>query len=63
MIGEGGEHSGGIPRRWCLETQAERIVGKDAAQSVMSFWGQDHKPHTLVYKAPKPDLPPAALPS
>lgn len=27
------------------------------------FLGQDHKPHTLVYKAPKPDLPPAALPS
>lgn len=35
-----GGHSGGIPRRWCLETQADRIIGEDAAQSVMSFWGR-----------------------
>lgn len=31
------EHWGGNPRGWCLQTQADRIIGQDAAQAVMCF--------------------------
>lgn len=46
----------------CLETQADRITGQEAAQSVMSFMGRVANHILWSTEAPKPDLPPAVQP-